>query len=88
MTTRLENKIAIRDWLAARMSLDLGHDFVGRAAKHCNIVDQTKNVARICLPTWTAKLSNYVGSSKVGALNPTLFDSLAKKAGQLQLAIV
>ena len=29
------------------------------------------------LPTWLAKRSNNVGSSKVGAVNPTLFDSLA-----------
>ena len=30
------------------------------------------------LPTWAAKRSNNVGSSKIGALNPTLFDSLAR----------
>ena len=29
-------------------------------------------------PTWVAKRSNNVGSSKVGVLNPTLFDSLAR----------
>ena len=29
-------------------------------------------------PTWAAKRSNNVGSSKVGALNATLFDSLAR----------
>ena len=29
-------------------------------------------------PTWAAKRSNNVGLSKVGTLNPTLFDSLAK----------
>ena len=29
-------------------------------------------------PTWAAKRSNNVGSSKVGTLNPTLFDSLAR----------
>ena len=29
------------------------------------------------LPTWAAKQSNNVGSSKVAVLNPTLFDSLA-----------
>ena len=29
-------------------------------------------------PTWAAKRSNNVGSSKVGTLNPTMFDSLAR----------
>ena len=29
-------------------------------------------------PTWANKGSNNVGSSKVGTLNPTLFDSLAR----------
>ena len=29
-------------------------------------------------PTWAAKRSNNVGSSKVGTLNTTLFDSLAR----------
>ena len=28
--------------------------------------------------TWAAKRSNNVGSNKVGMLNPTLFDSLAR----------
>ena len=29
-------------------------------------------------PTWVAKRSNNVRSNKVGVLNPTLFDSLAR----------
>ena len=79
------------------MWLDSGHNFVGRAAKHCNIVALSRIAGRNVWskansiqhlieqkmldehdPTWVAKRSNNVGSSKVGVLNPTLFDSLAR----------
>ena len=35
-------------------------------------------------PTWVAKRSNNVRSSKVGGLNPTLFDSLATALASLK----
>ena len=35
--------------------------------------------------TWAAKRSNNVGSNKVGTLNPTLFDSLARALDNMDL---
>ena len=94
---RPENRIAIRDWSPWPTWLASGCNFVGRAAKHCNIFSSSRIVGHNVWsksnsiqhlieqkmldehhPTWAAKRSNNVGSSKVGTLNPTLFHSLAR----------